>query len=163
MLTKDRIKDAVTALNDLTVDYGDRTKEQIDELDSSIETVIMAAEAYGRIGADNYESQQKKLIATRFVEGYSAARMDIETLIVDQGILFQTTDENDFNELDELTIKAKDGKEVLFVPESRGSWEPVERDDNRRMVPMHVCSECQRNNFYPGLYCTYCGSKNVNE
>lgn len=162
MLTKERIKDAVNALGNLSVDYGDMSAEEVGQLDDAIDTVIMAAEAYEHLGADNYEREKKKLIADRFIEGYHQAREDVESLLVNQGILFQTTD-NDFGDVDEITIASKNKKQFVFVPEIRGNWEAVERDNCRPFIPMRVCSECQRNNFYPGKYCTYCGSININE
>ena len=159
MITNDDIKKALNLLGDLTVDYGDRTAEQIAELDNAIDTIQMAAQGYENLGADNHKRFEQNERNKEYARGYAEARKDVETILEGQGVLFQTTDA-DLSALDVFTIKPKKGEPIEYEKAKRGFWEPIDREDYPLPHPMLVCSECQKTNHYPGKYCTYCGSNN---
>ncbi len=73
-MKRDEIRKAVNLLEGLSVDYDDRTAQEVEALDNAIDLVIMAAEAYERLGADNYAGQKAKELNETYVRGYMDGR-----------------------------------------------------------------------------------------
>ena len=129
---------------------------------------ILGAEDEDRRMIDAAEEKDREKAAQAFeiekarAEGYQKARQDVEEILEDNGTLFLTTDA-DFRFVDEIYIQPKKGDELVYIQAKRGYWEPMDKEDYPLIHPMAVCSECQQVNHYPGRYCKYCGSNNLNE
>lgn len=156
-MTRDDINNALNLLTDLTVDYGKRDADGIKELDDALDVVQMAAQAYEHIGADAYKTREQDARNKEYARGFAESREAVESILADQGVLYQITNA-DFRDADTITLQPKKGDPVEYWKAKRGYWEPV--DEPPRIMPMLVCSECQKTNFYPGAFCTYCGSYN---
>lgn len=160
-MNKKDIENALNVLTDLTVDYGNKPAEEIKELDNALDTIQQAAQAYCFLGADSYKNQVTDKLNKEYARGYAESRAAVESILEGQGEIIQATDA-DFSFLDNITIRPKKGEPLVFIPEKLGYWEPVD-DPAPRLMPMKACTECQRVNYYPGRYCTYCGSDNLRE
>lgn len=158
-MKRDDINKALNILTDLTVDYGKRNAEEIKELDDALDVVQMAAQAYEQLGADSYKTREQDARNKEYARGFAESREAVESILADQGVLYQITDA-DFRDADTITLQPKKGDAVEYIRAKRGYWEPV---DESHFMPMAVCSECQETNFYPGRYCTYCQSDNGGE
>lgn len=158
-MTRDDINKALNILTDLTVDYGNRDADEIKELDDALDVVQMAAQAYEHIGADNHKTREQDARNKEYVRGFAESREVVESILAAQGVLYQITDA-DFRDTDTITLQPKKGDPVEYWKATRGYWEPM---DEPHIMPMAVCSECQKTNFYPGRYCTYCQSDNGGE
>lgn len=155
-MTKDDINKALNILTGLSLDYEDRNAEEIKELDDALDVVQMAAQAYEQLGADAYKTAAQDDRNKEYARGFAESREAVENILADQGVLYQITNA-DFRDADTITLQPKKGEAVEYIRATRGYWEPM---DERVIVPMAVCSECQKTNFYPGRYCTYCQSDN---
>lgn len=158
-MTRDDINKALNVLTDLTVDYGKRDADEIKKLDDALDVVQMAAQAYEHIGADAYKTREQDARNKEYARGFAESREAVESILADQGVLYQITDA-DFRDADTITLQPKKGDAVEYIRAKRGYWEPM---DEPHIMPMAVCSECQKTNFYPGRYCTYCQSDNGGE
>lgn len=155
MITKEDIRKALNVIDDLNVDYGKKDADGIKEIDDALDLIQIAAQKYMHLGADNYKARA----AAEEKEEYIKTVKNFENELA-EGTLHQST-YAPITDNDEITIKPLNGPAKIYEAEGpRGHWEPVENDDKPLMVPMLVCSECQRTNFYPGRFCTYCKSDN---
>lgn len=155
-MTRDDINKALNILTGLSLDYEDRNAEEIKELDDALDVVQMAAQAYEHLGADAYETAERDARNKEYARGFAESREAVENILADQGVLYQITNA-DFRDADTITLQPKKGEAVEYIRATRGYWEPM---DERVIMPMAVCSECKKTNFYPGRYCTYCQSDN---
>lgn len=135
MITKEDIRKALNVIDDINVDYGKKDAEGIKEIDDALDLIQIAAQKYMHLGADKYG---KELLLKR-VNGAA-------------------------HEIDEAYKEGyQDGLKDGGAEKTRGTWEPMDNDGEPLIMPMLVCSECQKTNFYPGRFCTYCGSDNSGE
>lgn len=156
-MTRDDINNALNILMGLSLDYEDRNAEEIKELDDAMDVVQMAAQAYEQLGADAYKTHVQDDRNKEYARGFAESREAVERLLAGQGVLYQITNA-DFQDADTITLQPKKGDAVEYIRAKRGYWEPM--SDRVKTIPMAVCSECQKTNFYPGRYCTYCQSDN---
>lgn len=150
------INKALNILTGLSLDYEDRNAEEIKELDDALDVVQMAAQAYEQLGADAYKTAEQDARNKEYARGFAESREAVENILADQGVLYQITNA-DFRDADTITLQPKKGEAVEYIRATRGYWEPM---DEPHIMPMAVCSECQKTNFYPERYCTYCQSDN---
>lgn len=113
MITKEDINKALNFWDGLTVDYGNRNAQEIEELDNAIDVIYMAAQAYANTGADDHAKTVQYEKTMKYAEGYSQARKDLESIIAGQGVIFQETDA-DLTAREVLTIKPKHGEPVQY-------------------------------------------------
>lgn len=163
-MKKEDIQKALNTLEDLAVDYEDRNAEEIDAVDEAIDTIKLAAQGFMNLGADNYITEGQKTIDARaladeYLRGLRNGRRKLEDQIINEDTIRPTNGGN-FARVSEIRIDPPGGDEVVFIRKDGGCWEPMDNDGEPITRPMLVCSECQRTNFYPGRYCTYCGSDN---
>ena len=163
MITTEEINEALNVFNTLTVDYEDRTADEIEELDKALDTIQLAAQKFANLGADYHERSEQDRRNREYARGYAEAREAVESIIEGQGDLFQITNA-DLTNCDVITIHPKKGEPVEYErARSRGYWEKPEPEDYKPMVPARVCSECRKAIFYPGKYCSNCGAYNKGE
>lgn len=155
MITKEDIRKALNVIDDINVDYGKKDADGIKELDDALDLIQLAAQKYMNLGADNYKARAEAEKKAEFANVVKNFENELA-----EGTLHQATDAP-ITDNDEIKIKPLNGPAKTYEAEGpRGYWEPVENDGKPLMVPMLVCSECQRTNFYPGRFCTYCKSDN---
>ena len=152
MITKDEIQKALNLFDEIDINYGKRDADAIKEIDDAIDIILSAAQKYKNLGADDYKART-----------YRETMKKIEEALTNDGELRQVTDEP-ITDNDEITIKPLKGPAKTYeAARPRGYWEQMDKDDHPLAVPMLVCSECQKTNFYPGRYCKKCGSYNSQE
>lgn len=155
MITKEDIRKALNVIDDLNVDYGKKDADRIKELDDALDLIQLAAQKYMNIGADNYKARAEAEKKAEFANVVKNFENELAEGTLHQATAAPITDN------DEITIKPLNGPAKTYEAEGpRGYWEPVDNDGEPLIMPMLVCSECQRTNFYPGRFCTYCGSDN---
>ncbi len=155
MITKEDIRKALNVIDDLNVDYDKKDAEGIKAIDDALDLIQLAAQKYMNIGADNYKA---RAAAEKEAE-YIKAVKNFENELA-EGTLHQATDAP-ITDNDEITIKPFNGPAKTYEEKGpRGYWVSIENDGEPLIMPMLVCSECQRTNFYPGRFCTYCKSDN---
>lgn len=155
MITKEDIRKALNVIDDINVEYGKKDAEGIKEIDDALDLIQLAAQKYMNIGADNYKARA----AAENKAEFAKVVKNFENKLA-EGVLHQATDAP-ITDNDEITIKPLNGPAKTYEAEGpRGFWEPMENDGKPLIMPMRVCSECQKTNFYPGRFCTYCKSDN---
>ena len=163
-----KLKDAIRLIDDLTVDYGNKTKEEMDELDNALDEVRYAAECWERLTGGMKFKDYMSQLGVEKVEEKTKGRIEkaeeIERAIIKDNYL-ELDCECKAYQINELNIKLRNGDEIHLEPVTYGHWETPEpdydREGNKLPIRVAICSECQKPNRLPvGRYCTECGSWN---
>ena len=159
--------DALRIFENLNVDYGKMTKEEMDNLDNAIDEVRYAAECWERLtGGIKFKDYIARLNCEKLeekIKGRIEKAEEVEQAIVNDNYLkLDIAEPYNFGE---LNIKFEVGDEIHLEPVTYGHWETPEpdydREGNKLPIRVAICSECQKPNRLPvGRYCTECGSWN---